>query len=1227
MCREMWEFDEDGELYYEKALQGFIPELLKRWRSVSTNHVISVTLFSRVYYDQSELHMLEGPLRRDMNGKWYIDYYKVIVDLESNCDWTAVMTVLKEEFYRFQHDIMLLRRPVAGPAASQEELHADVLRDRALLAGRLAYSYEGNILEAVNLALNPFDEHYIDRDLNRTGLSMLVITAGTGHFEVDKKLLRLTTERMIDNGIGLDLVCLTKMPLHSVPLFHFRSHVPEPPEMAAASAIGSTRNRRALGTKAVRAAAANQHLARAANGSWAPPDPLYYDSNRPAHEETDFYSMPHWIDCSFYNLQQDKPFRADRFVPRCKMYEVQMMGIMENEITNISIPFLDLKLIGRPSSTQSSFVIPQGPSSFLDASDPTTSAGSELAIAGLNPREQRKLARDRFDSATFRDLEAPRPVLRQGTLPAGSPIRSYPRQRAGDPTSPTKGGRSSRYPRKDGRASTVLESHAEHASPPAANRHSLAPSEDAEETENLTSGPASRTGSIRSVATFHRGLRPLEPMGKAKALVAPSDPLLAATSQYALGSDSTATTSAPPSPSPSLALGALTKPEGVSRGVAYRISTSWLWSSLRGQTGGNSSQGIITKEQLESSSAASRRIQEVLNAKSKGSVVTTRPVSLISPGELRSPAGRLSTKKSPPLSPLVSHVGGTSGPSPISIPSHISGRARTASDADAKILLEQEAYEQQLEEEEARQRFAQKAQVEKQTLVNPSNPRKNLQNHSSQLLRWQHLFPRHLNRHAVKWRSMTSPACLPLTTYYFPTDADLAAKWQEYPHTTSISSETTSFMLKRAASTTPALAVLREMASQRLAQGFQFIVPTGKEIAASSRSLNDPRHFTLRHPSELLQPGNLSAGNPIFLSMSNQIHRISYDRSAGAIDVKRYVRKTEYSTEGIDYECCIWPRHSPGYQTVKARFSYPSFGSYNWTYLDSLIAGYVDEQLVESLRYWRTRFVLVPSEGSPPPMKAPTGENLSDEEIRLIGTDKLAELFAKARWLRPGEKPEHFAALRFLPTSLDPATSVLDEQFMKQLAAGEEEYVADEHSKKVLKDASLEAVAKEMRSEHGVKINDRLWHRILYADTFTGADFVTWLCREYSDVKTREDAIEWGIKFHEQGLFEHVTHGHGFLDGHYFVSRTSEYCNTVHVLMLLGFFPPISATSTDSKVILHQHGRPKGGSAPAHVRKTKAARRKMSEPVRQRATRVGMLRAPRRATLASLPRAVVYAYR
>ncbi|KAJ1029719.1 hypothetical protein NDA13_002962 [Ustilago tritici] len=1202
LAREMWEFDEDGEIYYEKALQGFIPELLRRWRAVPTNHILTVILFARVHYDQSELHMLQGPIRQDCRARYYIDYYKVVVDLESNCNWDAVMTTLKEEFFRFQHDILLLRRPISGPAASHEELHADLIRDRVHMAGRLSYSYEGNLLEAINLALNPFDQHYVDRDLNRTGLSMVFVTAGTGHFDVDKKLLRVTTERMIENGTGLDLVCLTKMPLHSVPLFHFKSHYPDRSELKQSQTAANNRQRRAgagagpgmtvhrPGQPPLLSRHSSSRMATSAASVANPPDPLYFDSKKPVEEEQDFYSMPHWIDCSFYNLQQDKPFRADRFVPRCKMYEVQMMGIMENQISDIAIPYLDLKPVNKASSVSSWYYLPRymGPSSSGFMSEPRNSEVSDLALAGLSPKQQRRIASERFDHDVFRDVPPliKAPSLKQlagavsGTTTVDSPAANEihkPFDRPGLRHNPSSGYGTGPHTNANSAASSISPGKAG-ASRPAApttrasrlgretsfreeepDKNSSVPPSPSKsrftKLEPITSRPPltrpvsqivtssssnirSRPGSIRSVNTFARGLMPLEPIGKAKALVAPTDAVLSATS-HAFDDNTFEEDGAKRNEADDSVSTLSSTTQAKAKGY------SWLWKTLTGST---PSKAHSTDRETEDdaysgdlSTPATRSMQEILSAQLRQQAGVSGKSG--SPARKPQPPGRLVRTAS-----LLS-VHEASSPAPIKIPAQSTPRTRQEQEAEEKVLRDQEAYEQQLEEEEALQRYAQRAQVDKQTLVNPSNPSKNLRNDGSQLLRWQHLFPRRLNHHAVKWRSMTTPACLPLTTLYLPSESDLVAMWSEHPHTTSISAETSSFLLKKSSSTHPALAVLREMAYHRLAQGYQFIVPASKQArTVSSRKLVDPKHFTLRWPSELLQPGNLATGNPIFLSVTNQIHRISYDRSTSAINVKRYVRNTEYSTDPIDYDCCIWPRHLPGYQTVKARFNYPDSASYNWTYLDSLIAGYVDEKFVESLRYWRTRFVLVPSEGSPPPMKAPTGEDLDDEEIRLIGTDKLAELFHRARFVRSKEERDQTHVQRFLPTSLDPAMSLQDEDFMKQLAEENARQRAQSASSKKrqhksLAGRALEAVVKDMRSG-GLMINDRIWHRMLYSDTFTGADMVTWMCTEYTDAQSREEAVDWGIRLMEDGLFEHVHKAHGFLDGHYFYRLRSEYAGS-----------------------------------------------------------------------------------
>jgi hypothetical protein len=201
-----------------------------------------------------------------------------------------------------------------------------------------------------------------------------------------------------------------------------------------------------------------------------------------------------------------------------------------------------------------------------------------------------------------------------------------------------------------------------------------------------------------------------------------------------------------------------------------------------------------------------------------------------------------------------------------------------------------------------------------------------------------------------------------------------------------------------------------------------------------------------------------------------------------------------------------------------------------------LIAGY-ETQFNESLRYWRTRFVVLPSIEPPQPNIGPSGEKLTDEDIRLLGIDKLAELFTKLRWRPPDERSLPSAPVRFLPTYLPPGASVLDENIVKQL---DEIHATGPLRKKIrsereIADLSLAAIAKLMREDDAHLIRNHKWHMSYYPDSFTGSDFVSWLVREFKDVSSRAQGNEWGIKLLEQGLFDHCQGRHGFLDGYDFI--------------------------------------------------------------------------------------------
>lgn len=320
MSREMWEFDEDGELYFEKAVSNFLPHLFTRWKDEGTNHVVSIVLFTRVYYETK----IDDPLIYEApDGRFYKDFYKVLADWETTDDWMSIIGPLKKEQLNFQPNVLL--RTEDG---------------KKIVSGQISMAYEGNVLEAVNLALNPFDKHYVDRDLMRTGLTIILITPGVGKFSVNKKLLRLTNERMTDNGIAMDLVCLSPLPLHITPLMAYMD-APQTCQAETVAPAQDTLAPRGAGKPPIFTGNSPEKVGMMhtnSNQKIGYLDPLYRDSNDAPTQK--YYAVPHWIDCSFYHHETGRFLKQDKFKTRCKMYELQMMGIMEHDIRGICIPYL-----------------------------------------------------------------------------------------------------------------------------------------------------------------------------------------------------------------------------------------------------------------------------------------------------------------------------------------------------------------------------------------------------------------------------------------------------------------------------------------------------------------------------------------------------------------------------------------------------------------------------------------------------------------------------------------------------------------------------------------------------------------------------------------------------------------------------------------------------------------------------------------------------------------------
>ena len=212
MSSEMWDYaspyerdsDHDGlcEVYFDRWIS-FIYRLFAEWKELETTHSLTVVFFSRTFVGTgpSLLHTPQGwSGERDVYGRAYEDHFKIVLENETRGDFENLVVRIKEAFVRYPSDV--------GWNLS-----------KGTEARRPSSASQGNVLEAINVALNLLQYHYFDRDLNRTGNSIVVVSAGNGVNEVDKGLASITYQRMMDNGIGSDMLSLALPPLHIAPFF------------------------------------------------------------------------------------------------------------------------------------------------------------------------------------------------------------------------------------------------------------------------------------------------------------------------------------------------------------------------------------------------------------------------------------------------------------------------------------------------------------------------------------------------------------------------------------------------------------------------------------------------------------------------------------------------------------------------------------------------------------------------------------------------------------------------------------------------------------------------------------------------------------------------------------------------------------------------------------------------------------------------------------------------
>jgi hypothetical protein len=330
--------------------------------------------------------------------------------------------------------------------------------------------------------------------------------------------------------------------------------------------------------------------------------------------------------------------------------------------------------------------------------------------------------------------------------------------------------------------------------------------------------------------------------------------------------------------------------------------------------------------------------------------------------------------------------------------------------------------------------------------------------------------------------------------------------------------------------------LLKELISQRLAQGYQLIDTYAFETTGTVTPLSS--NMSKRRMT-------FFSSVPHYLSMGHHVHRLVYDYNLRNVEVKRYTKNIHYSMEPIDYRCYVWAKSRDSYEPRSVSFRYPYLSTYNWNYLDNFIAGH-EEEMTDALRFWRTRFILIPIQDVTA-FKATLGsgtDTLNEEEIKIAGFTKFLEVVEKVRVTQM--RPKHpIDSLGIVLTPLNTADYVHEERNKYQSGHTTDVDPLSEsiHEPKWTRNSPIADIVDTLFSPtEGIKFKDRFWDK-QYDNSFIGHQLVDWLLLNLGDLRSRDEATEYAedVLRVEHEVFEHCSKRHRFLDGHYFYRLTPDF--------------------------------------------------------------------------------------
>ena len=104
-----------ARFFSTESLNGFLPDLFKRWTELEVRHLWSIVLFGRHEYRRFDFAprrdtvagLLTSSSTSSIHSTNFQDFYKVVVTDMASAQWTTILDELKKDFLVFLRDVSL----------------------------------------------------------------------------------------------------------------------------------------------------------------------------------------------------------------------------------------------------------------------------------------------------------------------------------------------------------------------------------------------------------------------------------------------------------------------------------------------------------------------------------------------------------------------------------------------------------------------------------------------------------------------------------------------------------------------------------------------------------------------------------------------------------------------------------------------------------------------------------------------------------------------------------------------------------------------------------------------------------------------------------------------------------------------------------------------------------------------------------------------------------------